>query len=71
MSPLLADTRSAKVSQDVSALGELCVEASRLITVRFRVRSQRSFDVPIAPLNISSWIPLLDARSRPTGSVGT
>jgi len=71
MSLLLADTRSAKASQDVSVLGELCVEASRLLAVLHRVRLQRSFDVPIAPLNISSWIPLLDSRSRPTSSVGT
>ena len=38
-----------------------------LITVLSRVRLQRSFGIPIAPRNISSWIPLLLMRSRPTG----
>ena len=38
----------------------------RLTAVLSRVRLQRSYEYPIAPQNIPSWIPLLHSRSRPT-----
>ena len=44
---------------------ETCI-AFGLTTVLSRVRLQRSFDLPIAPRNIPSWILLLHVRSHPT-----
>ena len=37
-----------------------------LVSGSFSGFGQRSLDLPIAPQNIPSWVPLLQVRSRPT-----
>jgi hypothetical protein len=71
MSPLLADTMSAKRVRMSPYWDDHVSKHNRLIAVLSRVRLQRSFEFPIAPQNISSWILLLHVRSHPTGSIGT